>query len=76
MDWKSAYEEKTRRMVWNGCHPKNQLVELSVDKEFCMGDCNKRTWAQEESPLLEAIARKRLVETGDTNLCVSVICIV
>jgi hypothetical protein len=35
---------------------------ILVDKEFCMGGCDKRTRAREaeESSLLEAIARKRL----------------
>jgi hypothetical protein len=33
-----------------------------------MGVCEKRTWAREteESPLLEAAARKRLVKTEET----------
>jgi hypothetical protein len=38
---------------------------LAVDKEFCMGSCDKRTSAQEAegSPSVEAIARKWLVQT-------------
>jgi hypothetical protein len=61
----SACEEKTRRLVWNGRQPGTQLVELSVDIEFPTGDCDKRTWAREneESLSVEAVARKRLVET-------------
>jgi hypothetical protein len=35
-------------------------------QEFCTGGCDKRTWAREaeESPLLEAVARERLVKTA------------
>jgi hypothetical protein len=38
-------------------------VEMTVD--FCTGSCDKRTGAREaeESPLLEAAARERLVKT-------------
>jgi hypothetical protein len=38
---------------------------LTVDRKFCTGGCDKRTLAREaeESPLLEAIARERLVKT-------------
>jgi hypothetical protein len=45
--------QKRRRCSW-------------VDKEFCTGGCDKRTWAHEaeESPLLEAVARERLVKTA------------
>jgi hypothetical protein len=34
-------------------------------QEFCMGSCDKRTWVweAEESSLVEAVARKQLVET-------------
>jgi hypothetical protein len=37
--------------------------QLSV--EFCTGGCEERTWAREaeESPLLEAVTRERLVKT-------------
>jgi hypothetical protein len=40
------------------------IVLLTV--KFCMGGCEDRTRAREaeESPLLEAIARERLVKTG------------
>jgi hypothetical protein len=46
-------------------------AELSVDKEFRMGGCDKKTWVPEaqESTSVEAIARRRLVKTEDTNLC-------
>jgi hypothetical protein len=48
--WKSACEEKTRRLLWNGCQPGAQLVSW---QEFSMGGCDKRTWVREaeESPL-------------------------
>jgi hypothetical protein len=41
------------------------LVELLVDKEFYTGGCYKRTRMREaeEFPSVEAVARKRLVET-------------
>jgi hypothetical protein len=32
VSWKSACEEKTRRLVWNGCQPGTQLPGLLVDK--------------------------------------------
>jgi hypothetical protein len=37
----------------------------SVDGQFCTGVCEEMTWARkaEESPMLEAVARKRLVKT-------------
>jgi hypothetical protein len=37
----------------------------SVVRQFCMGDCEYRTWVRdaEESPLLEVIARQQLVKT-------------
>jgi hypothetical protein len=65
--WKSTFEEKTRRLVWNGRQPGTQLVHLPVDK---------RIWVQEaeESASVEAVAKKRIVETEDTSLYVSVIC--
>jgi hypothetical protein len=46
-----------------------QLVELSVDKEFCTDSCDKRTCAREaeESPLLEAVTRERLLKTQQTG---------
>jgi hypothetical protein len=63
--WKSACEEKTRRLVWNGRQPGTQLVELSVDKGSARLAVKKRTWEQEAegSPSVEAITRKQLVET-------------
>jgi hypothetical protein len=46
-------------MLWAGQFEATSLVE------FCKGGGNKRTWAREaeESPLLEAVARERLVRT-------------
>jgi hypothetical protein len=37
----------------------------SQDRELCTGVCEERTWAREseEYPLLEAVARERLVKT-------------
>jgi hypothetical protein len=37
----------------------------SVESQFCTGVCEEGTWASEteESPLLEAVTRKRLVKT-------------
>jgi hypothetical protein len=63
------------RLVWNGRHPGTQLVKLSVDKAFCTGGCDKKTWVweAEESSSVEAIAMKRLVETvidcGHKSVC-------
>jgi hypothetical protein len=39
----------------------------SVDSQFCTGVCKKRTSVSEaeEYPLLEAVARERLVKTAD-----------
>jgi hypothetical protein len=36
-----------------------------VDRQFCTGGSEDRTWAHEaeESPLLKAVARERLVKT-------------
>jgi hypothetical protein len=36
-----------------------------VDSEFRTGGCEERTWGREaeESPVLEAVARERLVKT-------------
>jgi hypothetical protein len=51
--------------------------QLSVDREFYTGDSEDRTWAREESPLLEAVARERLVnphKTGKASVGAVVIC--
>jgi hypothetical protein len=71
--WKSVCEEKTRRLVRNGRQPGTQLVELSVDKEFCKGGCDKRTRVREaeESTLVGAV-RKRLEETNGLRTLVCV----
>jgi hypothetical protein len=41
--WKSACEEKTRRLVWNGHQPKTQLFELSIGKSFARVRLWKKT---------------------------------
>jgi hypothetical protein len=58
--WKSACEEKTRRLVWNG----RQHDSCQLRVEFCKGGSEDRTWAHEaeESALLEAVAREQLVK--------------
>jgi hypothetical protein len=45
--------------------PGTHLVELSVERQFFTGGCDKRTLAREaeESLSVEAVDRKRLVET-------------
>jgi hypothetical protein len=62
VSWKSACEEKTSRLVWNGHQPGSCHLRVG----FCMGGCEDRTWAREaeESPLLEAIATEWLVKTA------------
>jgi hypothetical protein len=55
---KSAYEEKTGRLVQNGRQPGTLLVELSVDKSPVRAAA--RTGC--ESGKIEAVAWKRLVE--------------
>jgi hypothetical protein len=64
--WTSACEERTKRLVWNGRQPGTQLVELSVDKSSVRPAVTRRPeWGEaEESPSVEAIDRKRLVETN------------
>jgi hypothetical protein len=44
---------------------KRDEVWSLVQSQFCKGICEERTWAREaeESPLLEAVTRKRLVKT-------------
>jgi hypothetical protein len=46
-------------------------------EEFCMGDCEDRTWAYEaeESPLLEVVARERLLKTqqAERGLVVAIV---
>jgi hypothetical protein len=60
VSWKSACEDETGRLVWNGRQPGSQLRV-----EFCIGGCENRTRAEEaeESPFLKAVARERLVKT-------------
>jgi hypothetical protein len=44
------------------CYKQETVLELN---QFPTGVCEERTWAREaeESPLLEAVARERLVKT-------------
>jgi hypothetical protein len=46
-------------------------VDIELTEKFCTGGCDKRTWARgaEESPLLEAVARERLVKTQQAGKC-------
>jgi hypothetical protein len=41
------------------------LRQLGQPSQFCTGVCEERTWAREaeKSPLIEAVARERLVKT-------------
>jgi hypothetical protein len=41
-----------------------EFGQLTVKSQFCKGVCEERTWNREakESPLLEAVARERLVK--------------
>jgi hypothetical protein len=41
------------------------IYVVQFDSEFCMGDCEDRTWEREaeQSPLLEAVTRERLMKT-------------
>jgi hypothetical protein len=79
--WKSACEEKTRRLVWNGRQSGTQLVQLSVDswQDFSTGGCAKKTWTRqvEESRLcyisFQETANGNCNKTLVTSLCVSVI---
>jgi hypothetical protein len=45
----------------------------SVESQFCTGGCEERTWAREavEFPILEAVARERLVKTWQTGKMLS-----
>jgi hypothetical protein len=47
-----------------------------TDKEFCVGGCDKRTWSGEveESPLLEAVARERLLQIQQAGKILSGCC--
>jgi hypothetical protein len=44
--------------------------------EFCMGDCEDRTWEREaeESPLLEAVAKEQLMKTQQAGKSLSRCC--
>jgi hypothetical protein len=50
------------------CGPCRDVISTGQSEKkvwFCTGGCEERTWAREaeESPLLEAVARERLVKT-------------
>jgi hypothetical protein len=42
-----------------------EFSQLSVEKHFCIGGYEERSWAREDGdfPLLEAVVRERLVKT-------------
>jgi hypothetical protein len=52
------------------------IVTCRLIVEFCNGGCGDRTWAREaeESPLLEAVARERLVKTQQAGERLSEYC--
>jgi hypothetical protein len=65
-------------MVWNGRQPATQLVELSVDKSSALAAVTSEPefGKLKNLPRVEAVARKRLVETvktEDSNPWLSVI---
>jgi hypothetical protein len=51
-------------------------VSCQLRVEFCKGDCEDRTWAREaeESPLLEAVAKERLMKTQQAGKRLSGCC--
>jgi hypothetical protein len=59
------------------CGPCREVITRKVGAmssvEFCTGGCEDRTWAREaeESPLLKAVARERLVNTRQTRKCLA-----
>jgi hypothetical protein len=63
VSWKSVCEEKTRGLVWNGFQPGTQLVELSVDKTSARAAVARGPECGSWRISVEAVARKRLVET-------------
>jgi hypothetical protein len=74
--WKTACEEKTKRLGWNGPHSGPQLVELSSDKSSA-----RRLWQEELTAgrctfgSVKSVARKRLVHTVIDCVCQwSVVC--
>jgi hypothetical protein len=65
--------EWSRWLVWNGCQPGTLLVELSVDKEFSMGSCDKRTWVQEAEEFPSVIYCQEMA-SGDCNRLRTLVC--
>jgi hypothetical protein len=73
VSWKSACEEKTRKLASNGrptggyqfSSVREIVNKIYLGQEFYSGVCLDWTWRREaeESPLLEAVARERLVKT-------------
>jgi hypothetical protein len=62
--WKSACDEKTRRLVCNGRQPGIQLVEFSVDKNSVRTAVTRGPEHGKLTNLhcVKSVARKRLVE--------------
>jgi hypothetical protein len=52
------------------------VISIQLRVEFCKGGCEDRTWAREaeESSLLEAVARERLMKTQQAGRGLSVCC--
>jgi hypothetical protein len=71
----SIDSQPVKRRSWGWCEMIASLGVVSW-QEFCTGGYDRRTWVREaeESPTLEAVARKRLVETSRlrTLVCVCV----
>jgi hypothetical protein len=62
--WQRVENQPVKRRLGGWCEMAASLgVSCQLRVEFCTGGCEDRTWARvaEESPLLEAIARKRLM---------------
>jgi hypothetical protein len=76
-NWKSACEEKTRRLVWNGHQPETKLAELSVDKSSARAAVTRGPEHGKLKNLrcAKSVTRKRLVGTvidwKHQSLCVS-----
>jgi hypothetical protein len=71
----SAYEEKTRRLVWNGREPGTQLIELSVDKVL-----HGRLWQKDlsaENWYISTILKSVCQETasGRCNTLRTLVCV-
>jgi hypothetical protein len=55
------YVVRAEELTWKQL---GRPAQLSDDRQFCTGGCEDRTWAREaeESTLLEAVTRERLVK--------------